>query len=402
MAKIRFIFSTFQKIFKLCKLYKIIQIIQIIQLTITKQGDIEKNNTQTVISSTIPEVNLYSPKHVLKTAFECDLPLYNAPEPGLINDTYIVGAPPQFVLQWVNPIFSHLIHQDLDIITKHLISKDLTTPTLQALPNGDLCYPDEERGYWRLWTFIPGNTFHKMDSTKKAFCSGVGVGKFHQALSDLEYQFKAPPRGGHNTPEKIENLQKALQNNPKHDLYEEAAVLGSSILQNWEQWNGLLEEPQRICHGDLKISNLHFDDQGEVCALLDLDTVAKMAFSVEMGDAWRSWCNPAGEDDPSKVFFDVDIFESSVRGWLSQNIELTDGEKRYIPEGIERICLELSARFCADALQNNYFRENRTKFPQIGRHNLHRALGQFRLAQSVKKQRNQIFAIWNQLVEQTK
>ena len=65
---------------------------------------------------------------------------------------------------------------------------------------------------------------------------------------------------------------------------------------------------------------LHFDDQGEVCALLDLDTVAKMAFSVEMGDAWRSWCNPAGEDDPSSVYFDVDIFEASLRGWLSQGM----------------------------------------------------------------------------------
>ena len=53
------------------------------------------------------------------------------------------------------------------------------------------------------------------------------------------------------------------------------------------------------------------------------------------------------------------FFESSLRGWLSQGIELTDLGKRYIPEGIERICLELSARFCADALQNTYFKENR-------------------------------------------
>ena len=52
-----------------------------------------------------------------------------------------------------------------------------------------------------MWTFILGNTFHKMDS-QKALSSGVGVGRFHQALSDLDYDFKAPPRGGHNTPEK--------------------------------------------------------------------------------------------------------------------------------------------------------------------------------------------------------
>ena len=342
---------------------------------------------------------MYSPQHIVKNIFSSDLSLQNAPEPGLINDTYIVGTPPQFVLQWVNPIFSPLIHDDLDVITKHLQSKGLTTPTLHQLPNGDLCYPDEDSGYWRMWTFIPGNTFHTMDSTKKAFSSGVGVGKFHQALIDLNHDFKAPPRGGHNTPEKMTNLRTAIQNHKDHDLYDEAAQLGESILKNWSNWNGILKETQRICHGDLKISNLHFDDHGEVCALLDLDTVARMAFSVEMGDAWRSWCNPAGEDAPSSVYFDVDIFEASLRGWLSQGIELTELEKEYIPEGIERICLELSARFCADALQNAYFKENKDKFPKVGQHNLYRALGQFKLAQSVRQQRDTLFKIWNSLVD---
>ena len=342
---------------------------------------------------------MYSPKHVLDTIFKCNLPLIDAPEQGLINNTYIVGTPPQFVLQWVNPIFSPLIHHDLDIVTKHLISKGQISPTLYPLPNGQLYGEDEEKGFWRMWTFIPGKTYHKMDSTSKAFCSGVGVGKFHQALSDLQHDFIAPPRGAHNTPEKMQNLQCAIQNNKSHELYDQVAQLGEAILQAWSTWSGVLEEPQRICHGDLKISNLHFTDQNEVCALLDLDTVARMGFSVEMGDAWRSWCNPAGEDDPNSVYFDINIFEHSLRGWLSQKIELQDIEKQNIPEGIERICLELSARFCSDALQNTYFKENLEQFPRKGEHNLHRALGQFKLAESVKKQRDQIFQIWNEQLQ---
>ena len=111
------------------------------------------------ISPTIHEVNLYSPQHIVKNIFSSTLSLRNAPEAGLINDTYIVGNPPQFVLQWVNPIFSPRIHDDLDVITKHLQSKGLTTPILYPLPNGDLCYPDEDKGYWRMWTFVSGNTF---------------------------------------------------------------------------------------------------------------------------------------------------------------------------------------------------------------------------------------------------
>ena len=143
-------------------------------------------------------------------------------------------------------------------------------------------------------------------------------------------------------------------------------------------------------------TEINFNDQDEVCSLLDLDTISKMGLSVEMGDAWRSWCNPAGEDDPNKVYFDIEIFEASLKGWLSQGISLDHSERENIPEGIERICLELAARFCADALQNCYFKEDLQRFPQIGRHNLHRALAQFKLAQSVKKQRDDIFRIWKQ------
>ena len=82
---------------------------------------------------------MYSPKYVLEQAFQNNFSLIDAPDQGLINNTYIVGTPPQFVLQWVNPIFSPLIHQDLDVITKHLISKGLQSPTLVPMPNGELC-----------------------------------------------------------------------------------------------------------------------------------------------------------------------------------------------------------------------------------------------------------------------
>ena len=161
-------------------------------------------------------------------------------------------------------------------------------------------FVDEDSGFGDCGLLVL-DTLHKMDSPQKGFCSGVGVGKFHKALQDLQHEFVAPPRGAHNTPEKIENLQLAIQENPTHRLYEEVAVLGASIIQQWKEWNGILEEPQRICHGDLKISNLHFDDQGEVCALLDLDTVAKMVYSVEMGDDGEVGAIQPGEDDPQKV-----------------------------------------------------------------------------------------------------
>ena len=55
-------------------------------------------------------------------------------------------------------------------------------------------------------------------------------------------------------------------------------------------------------------------------------------------------------------------------------------ESAYLPR--------MSARFCADAVRQCYFKEDRTRFPQPGAHNLHRASGQFRLAKSVKEQQS--------------
>ena len=161
--------------------------------------------------------------------------------------------------------------------------------------------------------------------------------------------------------------------------------VGASRYQgNW--WKGLLDETQRICHGDLKISNLHFNEEDEVCALLDLDTVAKMGLSVEMGDAWRSWCNRGGEDQ-SESQLDVAIFEASLRGYCRSR-RLTPREGEGLEWGPERIALELAARFLIDALEESYFGWDSSRFESRGDHNLLRGQGQLALASSVASQRH--------------
>ena len=109
-----------------------------------------------------------------------------------------------------------------------------------------------------------------------------------------------------------------------------------------------------------------------------------------MGDAWRSWCNPAGEDEPQNVSFDLDAFTSSAEGWLegwsSAGAKLNAEELQSLVPGIERICLELAARFCADSVNNSYFKEDQARFPQPGKHNLIRALSQLTLAQEARRQ----------------
>ena len=118
-----------------------------------------------------------------------------------------------------------------------------------------------------------------------------------------------------------------------------------------------------------------------------------MDLPSELGDAWRSWCNPAGEDDPDGVSFDVGLFEASARAFLAAGPPLTAAERAGLPGAPERICLELAARFCADAVRNSYFREDRARFPEAGAHNLHRARCQHRLARAAAAARPHCAAV---------
>jgi len=335
---------------------------------------------------------MQKPEHAL-TQWSLSLPCAESPDQGLINGTWILGSPPQYVLQWVNPIFSPLIHQDLQVILSHLEQQGLLTPTLLPTTSGDPCW-EEEEGCWRIWSFIPGQTIHKIDTPQTAQLAGALVGKFHSGLSDLDHQFIAPQRDIHNTPARMNDLQKALEASNGHPLEKETVALGEAILKNWSNWDGTLELPKRICHGDLKISNLRFDTKlTQGLCLIDLDTIGPNSFCVELGDAWRSWCNKSGEDDPKAAQLDMDIFEASARSWIQHAPKLQPIEVETLSSGIERICLELSARFCADAINNSYFKENREKYPQIGVHNLVRAQSQYNLACSANQKRTACQAI---------
>lgn len=320
-------------------------------------------------------------------------PIREEQDGGLINRTWTVGEPAWAVLQWVNPIFDPRIHFDMEAVTARLEEAGLATPRLVPSEDGML-WTTDPHGCWRLLTFIPGKTLHRLENADQAAEAGHLVGRFHTALTDWDYQFQARQRHIHDTTFHMAELHAARAEAGGHPLAPEAREVAAEILERWASWDGELEPHQRLTHGDLKVSNLRFDEAAErALCLIDLDTLGSMPIACEMGDAWRSWCNPAGEDDPEASAFDLELFTASARAWLAAAPPLTDDERRSLVPGIERICLELAARFCADAVRNTYFRENREAHPQRGRHNLIRALGQLALARSAREARAECEAV---------
>jgi hypothetical protein len=326
-------------------------------------------------------------------AWDLPRPPRPIPEPGLINQTFLVGDPPVAVLQRLNPVFAPAVNLEIAAVTARLEEAGLQTPRVLPTRDGALWVADGDAS-WRVLSYIPGRTLHRVPSPAIAHEAGRYVGVFHAALHGWDRRRVAPRRDIHDTPLRMKELREALDGCDGHRLAAPARALGQEILRDWATWDGALDLPERTCHGDLKISNLHFHpDRDEVVCLLDLDTVGPMDLSCELGDAWRSWCNPGGEDDPDAARFDIALFEASARGFLSTAPPLTGPERRALPAGPERICLELAGRFCRDAVLNTYFREDRERYPGLGDHNLHRARCQLVLARSARSARTRCNAI---------
>ena len=174
------------------------------------------------------------------------------------------------------------------------------------------------------------------------------------------------------------------QSTSEYCNYAAVQALANEVIEVYEHWSDDSNLPNRAIHGDLKFNNILFagtagSKMNTAAAIIDFDTVGRMPLYMELGDAWRSWCNRAGEDS-SEAAFDLELFRASVEGYFSQSdLTLSEAELDSLGSSIERISLELTARFAADALNENYFGWNPEKYPSSSAHNLIRAQGQWSL-----------------------
>jgi Ser/Thr protein kinase RdoA (MazF antagonist) len=311
-------------------------------------------------------------------------PTAHAADSGLINQTWVLTGPdrPLGVLQRLNTeIFVPAVHEDIEAITTHLAARGLTTPVLMRTRSGDLWHTDDRGGAWRCLTWVGDSTVHKLTDAQRARSAGELVARFHAAVSDLHWDFRSVRPGAHDTDKHLDALRSALATHSGHRLYEEVAPLADRVFARWQRWKGPRELPQRIIHGDLKISNVRFAGTRAI-SLIDLDTLQWGTLDAELGDAFRSWCNPASED-AARARFDLGLFDAAIQGYALGARAHGPSEEEWasIVPGIERISLELAARFARDALEEAYFGWDK-RHGTAGDHNLLRARGQLDLART--------------------
>lgn len=323
--------------------------------------------------------------------------------PSNINATYVIrrrrspGAglaahAEALVLQRLHPVFGAQVHVDIEAVTAHLEAKGVETPRLVRTRTGELwttAPSSPEPSVWRALSYVDGITLHHTRDTATLESAAALLGTFQRSLVDLDHVF-VHERPLHDTRRHLSNLQAALAS-PRGAGDAEARELGAAISRQIE---GLRLDfgslPKRVIHGDPKLSNVLFqrDSPSRARCMIDLDTIGRGYVAYELGDALRSWCNPAGEDVAAPAL-DAESFAAVMRGYASTCPDaVTPAELLSAVDGFETVSLELASRFAADAVNDSYFGWDAQRFGSRREHNLVRARGQLAISRAVRTQRD--------------
>lgn len=331
---------------------------------------------------------------------------------GHINDTYCVrfdqaGSGVRYIFQRINHnIFKNpvALMENVQRVTRHLNEKhagqasESRRALTLVLTRDDLPYHRDEAGnYWRVYFFIEkARAYDAVESAEQAFKAAKAFGQFQKLLADLP-----APRlhdtipDFHHTPKRYAALEKAIA----ADSANRAELCQAEIsfaLAHKAICRVLLDAklPERVTHNDTKFNNVMLDDAtGEGICVIDLDTVMPGLALYDFGDMVRTTTSPAKEDeqDLTKVRMQFPMFEALARGYLSAAGDfLTPAEKKFLPFSGRLITFEIGLRFLTDYLSGDvYFKVHRDG------HNLDRCRTQFKLAESIEQQEEQM----NKLVE---
>lgn len=304
---------------------------------------------------------------------------------GLVNLTVAVTARDgaRYALQRLHPVFGPGVNANLDLVTAHLAGHGLLTPRLVRTREGALAVEAAD-GRWRVTTWVDGQAYDFLRGASQAEAAGALLARFHAAAADYVGPLLAERPPVHEFARHRAHLASALATAEGHALAAPVAAAAAQLDALRAAHPHPVATPPRLVHGDPKISNLLFDPRGtRALCMVDLDTLARMALPLELGDALRSWCNPRREDDP-QASFDLELFAAALSGYArgARDFVRADEVEALLPATLE-IHLELAARFLADALEERYFGWDAARYPTRGAHNLARARGQLAAAASL-------------------
>lgn len=299
---------------------------------------------------------------------------------GWINQTYLVKtanpAENDYVLQRINhQVFTdvELLQHNIEVVTGHIRAKleaqgetDIDRKVLRFIPTaeGKTYYFDGE-SYWRVSVFIPRSQTLEAVTPESSYLVGLKFGEFQAMLADVPQQLGETIPDFHNMEFRMKQLREAVEADAAGRLHEVKDLVDAIEADAAEmcQAEALYREgklPKRICHCDTKVSNMLFDEQGEVLCVIDLDTTMPSFVFSDFGDFLRSAANTGKEDeqDLDRVRFNMDIFRPFAKGYVqSARAFLTPLEIELLPYAATLFPYMQAVRFLADYINGDtYYR----------------------------------------------
>ncbi|MDX1908426.1 MAG: aminoglycoside phosphotransferase family protein [Bacteroidia bacterium] len=319
---------------------------------------------------------------------------------GHIHGTWAVemdqaGVSVRYILQQVNT----QVFQDPDMLARNLTTvldwqqhqyraagtanMSRRCLTLIHTRRGGTYHTDAAGFVWRVFLLIEHTyTLDRADTPAQAYAAARAFGQFGASLAELP-----PDRlgltlpGFHDLSLRIAQLRTAAAGAGAERQVAAARALEQA--RYWEQrataWIEAAEAlPWRICHNDTKINNVLLDrTTGEGVCVIDLDTVMPGRLLYDFGDLVRTAAPTADEDatELDTLHVRAEICEALYRGFVADTqAMMTQAEQESLVLGPYWMACIMAFRFLADFLRGDTYYKVRHS-----RHNLDRALNQFRI-----------------------
>ena len=322
---------------------------------------------------------------------------------GHINDSFIIrnqeAGKPDYLLQCIN----HQIFKDVDMlqnnileVTNHIRKKlkargiaDVDRRVLTIIPakDGKPFFFDGEK-YWRVYLFIAGGRSFDTINPELAYEAGKAFGNFQSDLADLPNPLGETIPDFHNMEFRLQQFNDALNADlagrvkDNQDIIQEIQSRAEEMCApNRFHREGKL--PKRTNHCDTKVNNVMFDQEGNVLAVVDLDTVMPGFVLSDFGDFMRTGANTGAEDDANldNITINLDVFKGYTRGYAEKAKSfLLPIEIDHLAFGAKLLTYMQTVRFFTDYMNGDTY--YKIHFPE---HNLQRTKAQFRLLQEMEK-----------------
>lgn len=320
---------------------------------------------------------------------------------GHINDTYLIKTvqKPYFILQRIN----HEVFKDVPnlIANKvkvsrylqkkmgHLPEKELIRRVISFLntKDGDMYYRDREGNFWNMMFYIDKSKIYETVTNEDvAYEGGKLFGEFLHLTSDFDAtQLIEVIPNFHDMSFRYSEFKNALKTaSPKR--IEKANSYIKKVKKLKEEMHILQQLKEtgkiqlRVTHNDTKISNALFDYNDKGLCVIDTDTVMPGIIHYDFGDAIRTICNTATEDEKNLelVTFNSAFYKAYLKGFIEKmNGTLPPLEVKFLPLGAKTMIFIMALRFLTDYLNGDiYYKTTYTE------HNFDRAKNQFKLLES--------------------